>query len=754
MLAFKQLIKKFNKYLLDPIISVQDAKLKQTSSLLSLIILIFVFFALFYGSYAQRLVLRDFPFYVDLEKIAFLFLLLSAVLYFLNRIGRVEIATTIMSFALIALVTLIAVTDIEFLPFMVLPIIFAGIFLSFKSLVVVVLVAHLVTFFFPIVYYHLSYKEVFYGVFSFILLFSALILIFAWHRARLEKISLATLRKQKEQLNAIVNTASDAIITINRRGKIVFWSNTARKIFEYTKKEVLYKSIDVLFDEESKKIYDNLMSRFLLNEAGKSKVVVDRTAELSAFTKNKEVINIGLSIASWTGEGRRYYTLIIRDITQRKKSEKLLIEKTNELLEQNRNLAETKQAVLNLLEDLEIEKNDLEQAKARNEAVLLAIGDGLIVTDKRNRIEIVNEAFEFMLGYKAAEVVGKNFSKTVRMEDEDGREIPEKERIRPLLLYPGKKVTSIDGTFYTKSSDYYYVRKDKTRFPASIMRTPIVFRETIIGYVEVFRDITQEKEIDKAKTEFVSIASHQLRTPLSTIKWYAEMLIAGDAGKLSGDQGNYMKEIYDGNQRMIDLVNALLNVSRIELGTLAVDPKLTDLRKLADDALGELLPDIEGKKIKINKLYDEKLPHINVDPKLLFIVFQNLLSNAVKYTPKGGNITVEISKKANKKGSISEGLFEGHFIRVSDTGFGIPKYQQDKIFTKLFRADNVKAMDTTGTGLGLYIVKSIVDQANGRIWFESEENKGTTFYVQLPIKGMKKREGTRELTPARVTGQN
>ena len=212
------------------------------------------------------------------------------------------------------------------------------------------------------------------------------------------------------------------------------------------------------------------------------------------------------------------------------------------------------------------------------------------------------------------------------------------------------------------------------------------------------------------------------------------MLLAGDAGKVNKEQKEYLEEIYKGNQRMVDLVNALLNVSRIELGTLAVDPKPTNLIDQAESVLNEIKPLIINKKLKVVKKFGKAIPEINLDDKLMRIVWQNLLSNSLKYTPEKGQIGIAISKdKTNVK------------IEVSDTGMGIPKRQQKNIFTKLFRADNVREKETDGTGLGLYIVKSVIEQFGGQVWFKSVENKGTTFYATIPLKGIKAKQGTRGL---------
>jgi len=256
-----------------------------------------------------------------------------------------------------------------------------------------------------------------------------------------------------------------------------------------------------------------------------------------------------------------------------------------------------------------------------------------------------------------------------------------------------------------------------------------------MGAVATFRDMTKEREIDRAKTEFVSLASHQLRTPLSTINWYAEMLLAGDAGELNDEQRTYLDEVYQGNQRMVDLINSLLNVSRLELGTFSVDPEDTDVVALAQSVLNEQAPQVKERDIQLSATLDPSTPHLYADPKLLRMVLQNLISNAIKYTPIGGSVSVKVEPSGD---AIS--------MRVADTGLGIPKEDQGRIFSKLFRATNARESDTDGTGLGLYIVRSVVEHSDGTIRFESEEGKGTVFYVELPLRGMTKREGTRTLS--------
>lgn len=235
-------------------------------------------------------------------------------------------------------------------------------------------------------------------------------------------------------------------------------------------------------------------------------------------------------------------------------------------------------------------------------------------------------------------------------------------------------------------------------------------------------DITERKKIDKAKTEFVSLASHQLRTPLSAIKWYTELLLSGSRGELNDKQDEYLNKVYDGNERMIELVNTLLNVSRLELGTLITEKKLVVLAEVVESVYEELLPKIEMKELNVIKEYDPSLEQIYTDGRMFRMIIQNLLSNSVKYTLEKGEVRITL-KNINDKLHIT----------VVDTGIGIPKNQQSQIFSKMFRADNAAGMQSEGNGLGLYIVKLATVALGGSISFLSEENKGTTFTVILPL---------------------
>lgn len=363
------------------------------------------------------------------------------------------------------------------------------------------------------------------------------------------------------------------------------------------------------------------------------------------------------------------------------------------------------------------EKDKLAREKAQDKAILFAIADGLVVTNLKGEIVLVNKSFEQIIDVDKNRVIGKRMSDIVKLENKFGQIIPEDENIRYISMQTGvKHSTPVDKT-------HYYIRPNGSKFPVFITVAPIIIANQIVGSVEIFRDITTEEELNKSKTEFVSIASHQLRTPLSAINWYTELL-QEDEGLTPEDMKQYLNEIVKAKERMSDIINALLDVSRIELGTFKVNPEDVDIDNIINTTIKDNSSAIQTKNIQINIDNQFKGKILKLDNRLITIIFQNIVGNAIKYSFTNGTINVGIVAQLDSKDSI--------LIKIEDFGLGIPKKDQGQIFTKMFRADNIKKVDTDGNGLGLYIVKSIIDVIGGKIWFESEENKGTTFFVEIP----------------------
>lgn len=241
----------------------------------------------------------------------------------------------------------------------------------------------------------------------------------------------------------------------------------------------------------------------------------------------------------------------------------------------------------------------------------------------------------------------------------------------------------------------------------------------------ITRSVEQVAKVNKMKTEFVSIASHQLKTPLSQISWEVELLLSHHREGLKKDQMEIIRAISGSNSKMIRLVNDLLDVARIDQGKLALFKEKFEPAKLISDIIrgNEQLAARHRVTVEIKSEKENALPQIiEGDRRRIGVVIDNLLANAIKYSKLGSKVEV-ISRE--KGGKI--------IICIKDNGLGIPQYQQDQIFQKFFRSDNSARYQEEGTGLGLYIAKNIVEQSGGKIWFKSEENKGSEFYFSLPL---------------------
>lgn len=244
--------------------------------------------------------------------------------------------------------------------------------------------------------------------------------------------------------------------------------------------------------------------------------------------------------------------------------------------------------------------------------------------------------------------------------------------------------------------------------------------------IERTKELTVANErlqsLDKVKTEFISVAAHQLRTPLSAVKWTLSILLEGDTDNLTTEQKGLLMKGYESNERIIKLINQMLVVSRIESGKIQYESTFIHIEDVIDSVLLDFTGHTEADSPQI--IFNRPtapLPYIYADPEKIRIIIQNLIENALFYTKAPGTITITTS-------------CSNDYIRIAiqDTGIGIPKHQQPGIFNKFFRANNAIKERTDGSGLGLFITKGIIDKYNGDIGFESTEGVGTTFYFTLP----------------------
>ncbi len=355
----------------------------------------------------------------------------------------------------------------------------------------------------------------------------------------------------------------------------------------------------------------------------------------------------------------------------------------------------------------------ISEKQAEMEALFTSIGDGAITTDEFGKITRVNPRARQILGFSEKEMIGEWFPNRIIAVNKNNK---------PLNMID-RPITKAFLTGKTISEKCIYRTKKGKLIPVNLSVSPILIDSKPLGAIEVFRDITLEEEVDRMKSEFISIASHQLRTPLSAIKTYSHMLVEGYMGDVNADQKKSLKTIIGATNRMNELISTLLNITRMESGTIRVSLKTIKVQDMIDEVIEEvsLLAKDRSIEIRLSSNSSELSP-IRTDPLLLKEIFINLMTNAIKYTPKNGEI-----KFSAKQTSTSTTFC------VCDSGWGIPEDVQDQIFSKFFRAQNIVKRETTGTGLGLYLVKGLVEALNGNIRFKSKPKQGTKFFVEIPI---------------------
>lgn len=352
--------------------------------------------------------------------------------------------------------------------------------------------------------------------------------------------------------------------------------------------------------------------------------------------------------------------------------------------------------------------------------ILSGITDGVIALDTSRNVIMFNSAAEQMTGLNADQVLNKSIDKVITVFDG--------QYILDSFQYCSVRADEFEGVLFNKSSLRIVSQADKEFF-ANIISGQIKGGMRIkLGCILTLHDVTREKRLERIKADFVSLAAHQLRTPLSILKWILSMFLDGDFGPFNETQLDAIKKARVTNDRIINLVNDLLDAARIEEGRYVYKMGLISIEKFAEEIFKEYKIKGEQKKLKMTFTVPETpMSLVKVDEEKMRIVFQNLLENAIFYTRTDGEILMAITGK-DKVVEVS----------VSDTGIGIPKEEQKEMFRKFFRGANAMKVETDGNGLGLFVTKNIIEAHGGKIWFESEEGKGTTFFFTLPFDNKEK----------------
>ncbi len=388
---------------------------------------------------------------------------------------------------------------------------------------------------------------------------------------------------------------------------------------------------------------------------------------------------------------------------------KYFFDKNKELKNQMAKLDRNAKMLVRRDLELSLSREKLAQEKGKIAAVINSLVDGLIMVDQDQKIVLINPEAERILNIKEKEVVNKKID-----------QITGSENLNKLYETLSQKIE------WTKQKYKLVLEKPfKKFFQVSIVKVAV--EEAEVGLMVILHDVTRDKEIDRMKTEFISIAAHQLRTPLSAVKWALQMILNGHMGKIDPEVREYLRKSYQSNERMIHLVNDLLNISRIEEGRFLYDLKLVSIKDIIKEAIFSSKVLLSKRKIKVKfNAPKSKIPKIKADAKKMKLAIQNLVDNAIRYSMAGSEVIINLEQIKEKKNNFVK-------IEIKDYGIGINIKDQERLFSKFFRGGNAVRFQTEGSGLGLFIVKNIIEAHYGKIWFKSEENKGTTFYVKLPI---------------------
>ena len=384
-------------------------------------------------------------------------------------------------------------------------------------------------------------------------------------------------------------------------------------------------------------------------------------------------------------------------------------------IEASREIEELADSFNQMGQDLKSGLTNLELERDRTKAIIQYLTDGLVVIDRQDQVSLLNPKAKEMLGFtkenwqiaieptllKNKHVRWRNLAKIVYGERKAGSRADQAQAIRTYEVNLGKHR---ELTLNVTSTPFYDESGKES------------------GSLRILHDVSKEKMIDKMKSEFITIAAHQLRTPLTAVKWGVKLLIDGTSKSVKMDE-DLLNKVYISNERMIRLVNDLLNVSVIEAGKTRYVFALGRFREVIKTIDNNFKKPFKERGLKFIKALPPELPILRMDRDKIIFVLENILDNAVKYTPRNGQIKLTVKVQSHDL-----------MVAVEDNGVGIPENSQERLYTKFFRAENVMRMQTEGSGLGLFIVKKIINAHQGKINITSQEGKGTKVEFTLPIK--------------------
>jgi PAS domain S-box-containing protein len=493
-------------------------------------------------------------------------------------------------------------------------------------------------------------------------------------------------------LESLIREAADSVVTLDRSGTIIGFNRAAESLYGYTATQILEHKISSLLPADRQAEVDGWIQRVFLDGC-------PIKADIEIRHSSGSIVQVYAALSPVKGDDGNVQAVALwaADITER--------------------IAHN---------------NAYREERDLMESMLEATNDAVLMVDAQNRIVIANLQFEAFFQLARFQFIDR----TVNLLIDQIRQRPDLPGDMSNLL-----LSLASDNYQTVGGDFEMFSPHERTLQERVLvwySAPVHGSDgRHLGRLFVFRDATHEREVDRMKTEFVSLVSHELRTPVTSISGFTDLILDGDAGPVSEHILEYLNIVKANADRLINLINDILDITRVEAGHLQLRRAQRQIGDVISRAVKAITPLINEREQTLLVDISEGLPPVWIDSERIAQVITNLLSNAMKFTAQGGKLRVEarlIDEHESPSIPMPTGVFlPSILVGVHDNGIGVASKEQPFLFRRFYRTEEAARNQVAGTGLGLTIVKSLVELHGGHVWFTSELEQGSSFYFTVPI---------------------